>query len=240
MTEIYSIGEFAKLTNVTVKTLRHYEKLGLVMPDYNPDNGYRRYRVGHVAQVEAIMALKLLGFGLHEIGAFFSNHHQIVTLDLATQKTALRKKMNEIKQVIDLIESIETRKQVSELNDWVALIKEMKMGKRDMNWYLQQSEPDMQKLGTYIPDEQEKDILTLKWDDMIARAYVQHKSFNAAMFDELADEWIATVGKFIDNKQTMKAIFASYAQMHDWPEDRKFFSVELGEFMAPKLIAKLG
>ncbi|MBL1422160.1 MAG: MerR family transcriptional regulator [Alphaproteobacteria bacterium] len=240
MAEIYSIGEFAKLTNVTVKTLRHYEKLGLVMPTYNPDNGYRRYKNVHVAQVESIMALKLLGFGLNEIGAFFNDRKQIATLDLATQKSALLKKMHEIKQVIELIEGIEARKQASELNDWVALIKEMKMEKRNINWYLSASEDDMQKLGTYIPDVKEKDMLKLKWKDLIARAYAQLENFDAALFDELADEWIETVGQFIDNKQTMVAIFGSYAQMHDWPEDRKYFSDQLGEFMAPKLIAKLG
>lgn len=240
MTEIYSIGEFAKLTNVTVKTLRHYEKLGLVMPTYNPDNGYRRYKDAHVAQVESIMALKLLGFSLSEIATFFSHHKPIVTLDLATQKTALRKKMYEIRQVIELIESIEARKQVSEVSEWVALIKEMKMEKRNIDWYLSQNEEDMQKRGTYIPEAKEKDMLKLKWKDLIARANAQLENFDAAIFDKLADEWIETVGQFIDNKQTMRAIFGSYAEMHDWPEDRKFFSVELGEFIAPKLIAKLG
>lgn len=240
MTEIYSIGEFAKLTNVTVKTLRHYEKLGLVTPTYNPDNGYRRYFDRHFAQVETVMALKLLGFSLNEIGAFFKDNQHEMTLDLTTQKNALNKKLGEIKQVIDLIETIEKRKQNNELGDWVNLIKEMKMEARDINWYLSQSEEDMQKLGTYIPKAKEKDMLKLKWKDLIARAYAQLENFDAAIFDKLADEWVETVGQFIDNKQTMRAIFGSYAQMHDWPEDRKYFSVELGEFIAPKLIAKLG
>lgn len=240
MTKIYSIGEFAKLTNVTVKTMRHYEKLGLVTPNYNPDNGYRRYFDRHIAQVETVMALKLLGFGLNEIGTFFKNNQHEMTLDLTTQKLALNKKLSEIEQVIDLIEMIEKRKQNSELNDWVNLIKEMKMETRDIEWYLKQSEQDMQKLGTYIPNETEKKMLKIKWDDMIARAYGQLANFDVATFDSLAEEWIKTVGQFIDNKPTMVAIFSSYAQMQDWPEDRKYFSVELGEFISPKLIEKLG
>lgn len=240
MTEIYSIGEFAKLANVTIKTLRHYEKLGLVTPNYNPDNGYRRYFNRHFGQVESVMALKLLGFSLTEIGAFFKDNQHEMTLDLAIQKQALNKKMKEIKQVIGLIETIEKRKQKNELNDWVKLIKEMKMETRDIDWYLKQSEEDMQKLGTYIPDATEKDMLKIKWVDMVERANVLLENFDQAAFDKLATEWIATVGQFIDNKATMVAIFESYAHMHDWPEDRKYFSVELGEFIAPKLIEKLG
>lgn len=240
MTEIYSIGEFAKLTNVTVKTLRHYEKLGLVTPNYNPDNGYRRYFTRHIGQVETVMALKLLGFNLSEIGTFFKDNQHEMTLDLATQKNALNQKMEEIKSVIDLIETIEKRKQKSDLSDWVKLIKEMKMQSRDIEWYLQQSEEEMNRLGTYIPDATEKEMLKIKWQNLIARAYAQLEAFDAVSFDQLADEWIKTVGQFIDNKSTMVAIFSSYAQMHDWPEDRKYFSDELGEFIAPKLIKKLG
>lgn len=239
MTEIYSIGEFAKLTNVTVKTLRHYEKLGLVTPNYNPDNGYRRYFKRHIGQVESVMALKLLGFSLNEIGVFFKDNQHEMTLDLTTQKQALNKKLDEIKQVINLIDKIENRKNKSKLDDWVNLIKEMKMETRDIEWYLKASEEDMQKLGTYIPDAQEKDMLKIKWDDLIARAYAQLEKFDATLFDILANEWIKTVGQFIDNKATMRAIFESYTVMHDWPEDRKYFSVELGEFIGPKLIAKL-
>ena len=163
----------------------------------------------------------------------------MLTLNLATQKTALNKKLNEIKRVIGLIDKVENRNQNSELQDWVDLIKEMKMESRNIDWYLDQSEADMAKLGTYIPDVVEKQQLKSKWDDLIKRAYAQFDHYDATTFDKLADEWIATVGQFIDNKPTMEAIFNSYAAMHDWPEDRQFFSAELGEFIGPKLIAKL-
>ena len=130
--------------------------------------------------------------------------------------------------------------QNNELEDWVDLIKAMKMQTRDIDWYLSQPEEDMLKLGTYIPDASEKAQLKLKWENLTKRAYEQMAYFDEAEFDKLAEEWIAMVGRFIENKQTMVAIFKSYTLMHDWPEDRKFFSVELGEFIGPKLIAKLG
>lgn len=239
MSEIYSIGEFAKRAHITVKTLRHYEKLGLVMPSYNPDNGYRRYSERHFVQVETIMALKLLGFSLTEIGAFFKNNQHEIALDLAVQKQALAKKMQEIKQVISLIETIESRSQKNGVNDWVNLIKEMNMKTKDIDWYLNQTEEDMQKRGSHIPNEKETDMLKAKWEDLISRAYAQQQNFEPATFDVLAEEWIATVGLFIDKKSTMAAIFNSYAHMQDWPDDRKFFSVELGEFIGPKLIEKI-
>ena len=41
---MYSIGEFSKLTNINVKTLTWFNKIGLLNPDIvNPDNGYRYY-----------------------------------------------------------------------------------------------------------------------------------------------------------------------------------------------------
>ena len=62
------IGEFSKLMQVTVKTLRHYESIGLLMPsEVDEWSGYRYYRLEQMQRLNQIRMLKDVGFSLDEI-----------------------------------------------------------------------------------------------------------------------------------------------------------------------------
>ena len=66
------IGEFSKLMQVTVKTLRHYEQKGLLLPDEVDEwTGYRYYGIGQMQTLQAIRDLQRLGFSLDEIKDLF-------------------------------------------------------------------------------------------------------------------------------------------------------------------------
>lgn len=81
------IGEFSKLCGVTVKTLRHYEKIGLLMPaEVDEWTGYRYYHVSQLQQMETIRNLKEAGFSLEEIGTLMANDTHIPTMDLIEAK----------------------------------------------------------------------------------------------------------------------------------------------------------
>src|SRR5205823_3648713 len=65
-----SIGEFAQLGQVSPRTLRHYDDVGLLVPArIDPSTGYRSYRIGQLARLHRILALRDLGFRLDQIGA---------------------------------------------------------------------------------------------------------------------------------------------------------------------------
>lgn len=62
------IGEFSRLSRVTVRTLRHYAEMGLLVPDIiDRETGYRYYSVGQFQKMQNILQLKELGFSLDEI-----------------------------------------------------------------------------------------------------------------------------------------------------------------------------
>jgi DNA-binding transcriptional MerR regulator len=63
-----SIGEFARLGGVSVRTLHHYEDIGLLEPvSVNPTNGYRSYSAHQLPRLHRIVALKELGLSLHQL-----------------------------------------------------------------------------------------------------------------------------------------------------------------------------
>lgn len=62
------IGQFAQLAKVSVRTLRHYDQIGLFAPAVvDETSGYRFYRASQLPQLNRILALKDLGFSLSEI-----------------------------------------------------------------------------------------------------------------------------------------------------------------------------
>jgi DNA-binding transcriptional MerR regulator len=65
---MFSIGEFARLGGVSVRTLRHYDEIGLLRPAaVDPDTGYRGYAPGQLGPLNRIMALKDLGLSLTQV-----------------------------------------------------------------------------------------------------------------------------------------------------------------------------
>jgi DNA-binding transcriptional MerR regulator len=66
--EMLKIGEFSRLSQVTVKTLHHYDEIGLLKPSQtDPFTSYRYYALDQLPRLHSIMALKELGLSLDEI-----------------------------------------------------------------------------------------------------------------------------------------------------------------------------
>ena len=61
------MGRVAELTGVTVRTLHHYDEIGLVQPSARTAAGYRAYSAGDVERLRGVLAYRRLGFGLREI-----------------------------------------------------------------------------------------------------------------------------------------------------------------------------
>jgi DNA-binding transcriptional MerR regulator/effector-binding domain-containing protein len=65
---MFSIGEFARLGAVSIRTLRHYDEIGLLPPaQVDPVTGYRSYSPAQLRQLNRIVALKDLGLALGQI-----------------------------------------------------------------------------------------------------------------------------------------------------------------------------
>jgi DNA-binding transcriptional MerR regulator len=65
----WSVGELAAATGLTVRTLHHYDEIGLARPSLRSAAGHRRYTAADVRRLHRIVALRGFGFGLAEIGA---------------------------------------------------------------------------------------------------------------------------------------------------------------------------
>ncbi|MFJ9181784.1 MULTISPECIES: MerR family transcriptional regulator [Streptomyces] len=67
---MFTIGDFARYGRVSPRMLRHYDAIGLLIPDRtDPATGYRLYGAAQLARLNRIIALKDLGFTLQQVGA---------------------------------------------------------------------------------------------------------------------------------------------------------------------------
>lgn len=82
MQEKYSIGEVAKMLDISTRTLRFYDEKGLVKPAYTEENGYRFYEKEQIRQIELILFLKELGFALKQIKMLIQDERGSQSLEL--------------------------------------------------------------------------------------------------------------------------------------------------------------
>ena len=61
------IGDFSKLSRISIRMLRHYDEIGLLKPSMiNPSNGYRYYNESQLTLASKISSLKNMGFSLSD------------------------------------------------------------------------------------------------------------------------------------------------------------------------------
>ena len=109
------IGEFSRLMQVTVKTLRHYEQKKLLIPDEVDEwTGYRYYSLDQMLKLNSIRQLQQLGFTLEEIKDLYNNESHTPSVEQLTEK--IEETERQLQQLIlrrnQLLEWIGSRKKI--------------------------------------------------------------------------------------------------------------------------------
>lgn len=97
---LFSIGEVSKLFHISVSSLRHYENVGLLSPEYtSPDTGYRYYGPEQFEVLNTIRYLRALDMPLAEIEDFLKNKVSNIEEKLMQQKKIVLEKQLELKRM---------------------------------------------------------------------------------------------------------------------------------------------
>lgn len=108
MEKLYSTGEFAKMAGVTIRTIRYYDKIGLLKPTKILDNGYRRYCNHDLITLQKILSLKELGFSLEKIYPLIQDDNQDSFKEsIKLQTTLIDKKIKHLNNLKDSLKATE-------------------------------------------------------------------------------------------------------------------------------------
>lgn len=95
---MFKISEFSKLSQVSIKTLRYYDQLGLLKPAYTDQfSGYRYFSAEQMFQIHRILAFKELGFSLEQIRQMMDEN-----IPLEHIRGMFRVKQNEIQSILEM------------------------------------------------------------------------------------------------------------------------------------------
>lgn len=102
---MFRVGDFSRLSNISIRMLRHYDKMGLLVPDsVDKFTGYRYYSASQLGRANKIQQLKSLGFSLAVIGEMLDGNERDVEQFYAIRQMELKEESARIKAQTDLLE----------------------------------------------------------------------------------------------------------------------------------------
>lgn len=125
---LLQVGELARRTGLTVRTLHHYDAIGLLAPSVRSEAGYRLYGADDIARLHAIQALRLLGLPLAEIGGLLGAGGESLPAIVARQIAALDRQIAQATTLRERLALLEQRLAGGgrpDTGDWLATLEQM-------------------------------------------------------------------------------------------------------------------
>lgn len=113
----FTVGEVARQYGVTVRTLHHYDEIGLVTPTERTAAGYRLYSGGDLQRLATVVVYRRLGFGLGEIADLLAGRVPVVD-HLRRQRAAVETRVAEMAELIAALDrAIDARERHDQEDD---------------------------------------------------------------------------------------------------------------------------
>lgn len=109
MSEGMKVGELAKRTGLTVRTLHHYDEIGLLRPGNRTRSGHRLYGEPEVLRLQQIASLRHLGLSLEEVRECLDQPEYTLDRVLEMQSERIREEIGRRTQLRDLIDALRGR-----------------------------------------------------------------------------------------------------------------------------------
>ncbi|MGW7085346.1 MerR family transcriptional regulator [Streptomyces sp. NPDC054871] len=101
----YSVGRVAGFAGVTVRTLHHYDEIGLLVPSERSQAGHRRYSDGDLDRLQQILFYRELGFPLDEVAALLDDPETDLRVHLRRQHELLTARITKLQEMAAAVET---------------------------------------------------------------------------------------------------------------------------------------
>jgi DNA-binding transcriptional MerR regulator len=160
MKQQWKVGEIAKLTGLTIRTLRYYDQIGLYSPSGHSDSGHRLYTESDISRLQQIQSLKELALSLEEIKSVLAGDQyspfEVISLQIARLKETITIQQKLLKELENVSSLMQTKKLLT-LEDFTKLLGVMKMthekhfAQKRASW-----ESNLDRLGSYLTEHSEE------------------------------------------------------------------------------------
>lgn len=245
---LYQAQEFARLAGVTVRTLHHYDRIGLLKPSGYTGAGYRLYRKRDLVHLQQIVTLKFIGFPLKEIKQLLNRNSFDLAEALTRQKEIIDDKRQQLELAIKAIEKAKDLLAIDSEPDWDAFrqIIEVITMQNNMDWtrkyYSEEAKQKIAERAQSIPPEVIEQAQH-DWTELIREvesAVVQGIDPRSEQAAGLAERWVTLIKGFTGGNQAIQAgLNKMYSDQDSWPANfPKPYSDEAGAFMCQAIAAQ--
>ena len=246
---MYQANEFAQVAGVTVRTLHHYDRIGLLKPSGYTSTGYRLYRKHDLVRLQQIVTLKFIGFSLTQIKQLLNSNSFDLRVALNQQREILAERRRQLDRAVTAIEKAHALLETNEEPDWQAFkqIIEVINMQNNMDWTKKYYSEDAQKKiadrAQAIPPEVIEKAQN-DWATLIAeveQAVVEGVSPTSERASGLATRWRELIGGFTGGDREIQAgLNKMYSDQTNWPKDfPKPYSDAAGAFMCEAMAAQV-
>jgi DNA-binding transcriptional MerR regulator len=235
---LYQASEFARLTGVTVRTLHHYDRLGLLKPTGRTSAGYRLYSERDFARLQQIVTLKFIGLPLKQIKSLLDRNALDLQTTLRLQREILGERQRQIESAIEAIERAERHIASGDEPDWEALRKIIEVIEMQNNWdwvkkyYTEEQLAELKTRGTpeVLERGQREWAVLIKEVEQAVREGVDPSSGRA---QSLAARWNGLIEEFTGgNPEILASLKCLYSDEANWPAGaQKPYTDEVGNFL---------
>jgi MerR family transcriptional regulator, thiopeptide resistance regulator len=236
---MYKASEFARLAGVTVRTLHHYDRVGLLKPSGRSGAGYRLYGEREFARLQQVLTLKFIGLPLKEIKELLGRGELDLAGVLRLQREVLEARRGQLEAALRAVGEAERVAARGGVPDWEAFKKivEVITMEQDYEWvkryYTEEQLADLARRGTpEVLERGQREWARLLSDVDAAIAEGVEPSSERAQ--ELAARWSALIEDFTGGDPGILAnLKRLYADQANWPDDFKQpFSNEAAGFLS--------
>jgi DNA-binding transcriptional MerR regulator len=243
--KVYKVHEFAERVGVTVRTLHHYDQLGLLKPTSRSDAGYRLYVDRDLVRLQQIVTLKFLGFSLAQIKDILERKNFDLLEELRMQRNIIAEKRRQLDCAVKAIERAELAVSSDGVPDWETFRKIIEVIERqtDMEWtkeyYSEEAKADLARRNRDDPElarRGERD-----WTELIKDVEASLSENPASpKAQALADRWQKLIESFTGgNSEVAAGLKKLYADQANWPASFKTpYSDEVGVFICRAVAAR--
>lgn len=256
----WTVGELARLAGVSIRTLRHYDRLGLLPPSDYTEAGYRLYNPQALLQLQHILTLKSLGLSLEAIQQLLNAPQLDLREFVKRQKEAMQLRLQETQQVIELLEQAEATLESTQLPATELMLKVIEgvQNKQSQHWLSQFYSPEQWQAleARRQANPQEASAGTAAWQALFAeiRAQMQHPPASPqvqALLPEWEARWQALIAGFTQGNvglsQSLQQLYSKIDQAPaamqqwyaEWADIRRFLEQARQARDKPKANSKL-
>ena len=236
---LFQASEFAKLSGVTVRTLHHYDRLGLLRPGRRTPSGYRLYGEAELARLQQIATLKFIGLPLKEIKTLLGRGALDLGATLRLQREVLETRRRQLDAALRAVERAADADARGEGADWDAFrnIIEVITMEQNTEWmkkyYTEEQLADLARRGT--PEVLEKG--QRDWAELIREveeAVAAGEDPASERSRELAARWQSLIEQFTGGDPGIaENLRRLYADQANWPDTfHKPYPDTVGDFLS--------